>query len=246
MKKPALLLIVLLSITRILAQTTEVVKENQNENIREKYNVLKSNKNIKEGKYVAYYYYNPDKVICEGFYKNNLKDSLWIDYSINSIVDSGHYDHGKKVGVWMGYKENGLPQVQYDYTIKKVLYYRPNIVDKTKEYLVINGVSQESKILDRPPIYLDGSAKLLGTIARNIRYPAPAREQKKQGKVIISFVVDQDGHVSNYKVKKSVGYGCDEEAMRVVQLETGDWLPGMLDGKPVSVEYEVPINFTIG
>jgi protein TonB len=82
-------------------------------------------------------------------------------------------------------------------------------------------------------------------VADKLRYPAEAKEKNIQGKVIIAFTIDTNGSVSNYVIKKRIGGGCDEEALRVVQLVTGEWLPGMLNGKPVKVEFEMPFSFAL-
>ena len=92
---------------------------------------------------------------------------------------------------------------------------------------------------------MDGDGKRLSIAITKTRYPAEAKERNIQGKVIIAFTIDENGNVSNYKIKKRIGGGCDEEALRITKLITGDWLPGMLNGKPVKVEFEMPFSFTL-
>ncbi|MNL86882.1 Gram-negative bacterial tonB protein [compost metagenome] len=62
---------------------------------------------------------------------------------------------------------------------------------------------------------------------------------------MLSFVVCEDGSMCEYKVENRVGYGLDEEALRVVKLMNGKWNPGELRGQKVRVKYNVPINFQI-
>ncbi|MDB4924375.1 energy transducer TonB [Mucilaginibacter sp.] len=82
-------------------------------------------------------------------------------------------------------------------------------------------------------------------LVHSLRYPTTARLRGVQGKVVVAITINKDGVVSNYRVKNAVGYGCDEEALRVVKNIGGDWLPGILDGKPVTAEYLVPVSFRL-
>jgi protein TonB len=82
-------------------------------------------------------------------------------------------------------------------------------------------------------------------IQRNLRYPASAIEQEKQGKVFISFVIERDGSISDIKVMKGVGYGMDEEASRVIG-KSPKWKPGKQNGKSVRVRFNMPITFAMG
>lgn len=82
-------------------------------------------------------------------------------------------------------------------------------------------------------------------IQKNLRYPANALENEKQGKVFVSFVVERDGSISDVKVMRGVGYGMDEEASRVIK-KSPKWKPGKQAGKPVRVRFNMPISFTLG
>ncbi len=81
--------------------------------------------------------------------------------------------------------------------------------------------------------------------ATNLKYPAEAREAGIEGKVILQFVVDTDGKITNVQSVKGIGYGCDEEAVRVVK-DSPAWKPGMKDGKVVKVRMVLPITFKLG
>jgi TonB family protein len=90
-----------------------------------------------------------------------------------------------------------------------------------------------------------GGINAFGTfLAKNIRYPAEARSNGVQGRVIISFVVETDGSLSNLRIARGIGHGADEEAVRVLALSP-NWQPGIQNGKKVRVAYSVPISFTL-
>jgi len=95
------------------------------------------------------------------------------------------------------------------------------------------------------PEFEGGMKAFYKFIQKNLRYPASALDQEKQGKVFISFVVERDGAISDVKVLKGVGYGMDEEASRVIK-QSPNWKPGKQNGKTVRVRFNMPITFSMG
>ena len=172
--------------------------------------MLKSNRDIKEGKYSSYRSLQ-HSLLSEGFYKNNLKDSLWLYYNYNGkkIVESGYYKEGNKTGIWEAMNYDGQLNVKYDFTNHKLLFFKPNERDTAKKFAVINGTDTTMTLLDRLPIYLDGTGRMQIESFLNIRYPALAREDNIQGKVVVGFIIDKNGVTSNYRIKQSIGHGCD-------------------------------------
>ena len=100
------------------------------------------------------------------------------------------------------------------------------------------------QIVEEMPAYPGGEQKLMEFIAKGIKYPQIARETGIQGRVFVGFVIEPDGSVSNVKVLRGIGGGCDEEAMRVVK-SMPKWKPGKQRGKAVRVSYMLPVNFTL-
>lgn len=89
-----------------------------------------------------------------------------------------------------------------------------------------------------------GMDKFTNYLSKNMRYPAVARENNVQGRVIVTFVVEKDGSLTDIKVLRGIGSGCDEEAMRVIK-NSPKWKPGIQNGRPVRQQYTVPIQFTL-
>jgi protein TonB len=98
--------------------------------------------------------------------------------------------------------------------------------------------------MKNPPTYPDGLPKFYKFISSNITYPAEAKEKKVEGNVHISFIVEKDGALSNIKILRKLGAGTDEEAIRVLKL-VKKWNPGIQNGKPVRVQYNLPIRFSL-
>ena len=78
-------------------------------------------------------------------------------------------------------------------------------------------IGVEHLSVEENPEFPGGPAKLLEYVQKNLKYPMMARESDIQGKVFVGFVVEKDGSISNVKVLRGIGGGCDEEAVRVVQ-----------------------------
>jgi TonB family protein len=81
-------------------------------------------------------------------------------------------------------------------------------------------------------------------MVNTIKYPAEAKEKGLQGTVYVGFIVEKDGSISNVKVQKGIGKSCDVEALRVIQAMP-KWTPGTQNGKPVRVQFTVPISFKL-
>lgn len=94
------------------------------------------------------------------------------------------------------------------------------------------------------PEYPGGMDAMLKYLSENIQYPKMARGKNIQGKVLVTFIVEKDGSISDIKVVKGIGGGCDEEAMRVIKTMP-KWKPGMQNGKNVRVSFAIPISFKI-
>lgn len=99
-------------------------------------------------------------------------------------------------------------------------------------------------IVESMPEFPGGEEALYNYLSANLRYPTVAREAGITGKVFVAFVVEPDGSVSNIKVLRGIGGGCDEEAIRVVE-NMPRWVPGKQRGKPVRVHFNLPIKFTL-
>jgi len=84
--------------------------------------------------------------------------------------------------------------------------------------------------------------KMIEFVSKNMIYPKAAVENGIEGMVVVSFMVEADGSVSEVKSVKGIGGGCEEEVMRVL-YSMPDWKPGMKDGKPVRTELKLPVKF---
>lgn len=96
--------------------------------------------------------------------------------------------------------------------------------------------------VEEMPVFKEGN--VLAYMARMVKYPVRAQEKGIQGKVIVSFVIDKAGRVTDPQVVRSVDQDLDREALRVVKA-LPDWIPGKQRGVAVDVFYTLPIEFRL-
>jgi protein TonB len=98
--------------------------------------------------------------------------------------------------------------------------------------------------VDQQPQYPGGHTALFRLIRREQQYPAEARKKGIQGKIVVQFIVSEDGIPREFEVKESLGYGCDEAVLQTCR-SMGSGQPGLLDGKPVPVQVILPVRFKL-
>ena len=99
-------------------------------------------------------------------------------------------------------------------------------------------------MVDQMPQFPGGEREMMRFIKNNLRYPLSAQENNIQGTVILNFVVNREGKIINLKVVKGIGFGCDEESIRVME-KMPLWTPGKQRGQTVLVSFTMPIRFVL-
>ena len=113
-----------------------------------------------------------------------------------------------------------------------------NVKDQSvKEDEIFNFVEQM-------PEFPDGPAAMQIFIRDNLRYPEEARLKKIEGTVVVQFLITMEGKLTKVNVTRGIGYGCDEEAIRVIQ-SMPDWKPGKHNNKEVPVNFVLPVKFKL-
>ena len=109
-----------------------------------------------------------------------------------------------------------------------------HVVEETKIFTVV----------EQMPMYPGGDAALMGYLRDNIHYPTVAAENGVQGRVVVGFVVERDGSITDVNILRGVDPSLDREAMRVVK-SMPKWTPGKQNGSAVRVKYQVPVSFRL-
>lgn len=103
---------------------------------------------------------------------------------------------------------------------------------------------KEFVIVDQMPMFEGGEGAMLKYLGRKLRYPSAAQKAAVEGIVVVSFIVDQSGSIKDAKVIKGLGFGTDEEALRVIN-SMPTWQPGKQNGRAVPVRFTLPIRFSL-
>ena len=94
------------------------------------------------------------------------------------------------------------------------------------------------------PMFPGGDGALMGSLSSHINYPTVAAENGVQGRVVVGFVVERDGSITDVQILRGVDPSLDREAMRVVK-SMPRWTPGKQNGSAVRVKYQVPVAFRL-
>ncbi|MDR2148318.1 MAG: energy transducer TonB [Tannerella sp.] len=100
------------------------------------------------------------------------------------------------------------------------------------------------EVVDVLPEFPGGIDSLMKFIGENLNYPIESAQKGIQGRVLVKFVVKDDGTVTNAQIAEGVDPALDKEAIRVIEAMP-KWKPGTKDGKPVDVWFSIPINFAL-
>lgn len=135
-----------------------------------------------------------------------------------------------------------VPNIEIDIDINK----EPDVFDLTS---VAGEPDPEPapeiwEIVETMPSFVGGDAAFYQFVSKNLKYPAQARRLGIEGKVFVHFVVDTDGSLSNVRVVRGIGAGCDVEVERIIGLSP-KWNPGKQRGNPVRVRMILPIYFKL-
>ena len=101
--------------------------------------------------------------------------------------------------------------------------------------------------VEQMPQFKDGVEAMYKFIYEKIKYPAEARKKRVLGQVVSKFIVDENGLLKDIHIVRGIGYGCDEEVVRILELMNSEklWKAGTINGEPVPVDYTLPIKFVL-
>jgi protein TonB len=118
------------------------------------------------------------------------------------------------------------------------------VIEEKDEVVIVEVKPPPFIVVEEMPSYPGGDESRQKFIQENVVYPVMAKESNIQGTVYVTFVVENDGSITDVKVLRGIGGGCDEEAVRVVKMMP-KWNAGKQSGKNVRVQFNLPIKFTL-
>lgn len=226
--------------TFCIAQGNEVIlktKQNENPRFYEEYYVLKSDTSIKSGIYKKI---SPTKeLLVSGFFKNNKKDSIWIEYhkATKNVISKGFYKNGTKMGLWEYFYPEGILALKQDYSLGKTLFCLPQ---KDSVYINVNGEkdSEFKNAIPQRRVFFNGDLSQLNAfLLKSITNNSNLNNQKKNRHIEIECIIDFDGKASKQKILNGVSPEMDYEFLNQFKLIPDEWIPAIYNGKPVTSKY---------
>ena len=194
------------------------------------------------------HYSSIDPIVLDGDFAN---------YENGVIADEGNYVHNKKTGTWTFYR-TGTKDTWYTESYVstdkiRLRSYYPDGRTKRKEkhnetYTVATGkcYNERGKKIPFTPFYTAPKPlyRIDEYLAENLVYPEKAANDNIEGTVILKFIVNEDGEITNVEVVKGIAGGCNDEASWVI-TNMPKWSPGIKDDKKVKVPYYMPVQFRL-
>jgi len=151
----------------------------------------------------------------------------------DELIEEGDFKDGVKDGIWTGRYKTGKSSYTETYQLNKLVSGESVVLEKKYPYTS----------LFEGPQFKGGIQKFYQFIGSSLRYPTDAVRGNNTGTVILNFLIDYDGKISDIQIKQSASESLDDEAKRVLRLSPV-WIPAKERGIPVSVRYTIPIKFS--
>lgn len=261
MKKLLIIFLALFSIN-VQSQKTKKVKNKISGSEKEIFHVLESDDVTKNGKYEYYKskqlitsgtYNNGDRdglwteyiwdgsKRSEGYYKNDLKNGHWIYYGYKEFkIREGLYREDYRVGNWQLYIKGKLVQ-EFDFDNDKLIVIDDEIVNSNK--VIFGGKYDGLIMVDKRASYIEGPEGLHKFLLNNIHYPAEVEKKGISGKVYVSALLNIDGSLSDFKVKKGLDPILDNQLIGVLKLTEGNWNLAEFQDEKVSTRVGISVVY---
>ena len=182
--------------------------------------------------------HNPQMIAVCSSIDPLVKNGKCTFYEKNRIKSSeGTYTNDTRTGKWTFWEDNGKDSSIYEYRPDGTI----QLIRIAEKLITENGILT---MVDEMPQFPGGNVARMNFLRDNIIYPLSARKSGIQGTVYVTFVVEPDGSLTDARVLKGIGGGCDEEVIRIIKLMP-KWEPGKQDGIPVRVQFNMPVKFTL-
>ncbi|RTQ50041.1 TonB family protein [Hymenobacter gummosus] len=160
----------------------------------------------------------------------------------NNKYERGQLREGRPVGRWEYFDEDGRPELTFDYDSSRIVFVQPD----TGRYWLQTASGWQLLRPARPPRLLGSRGRDMYRLGTTMRYPIQALRERRQGSVLITFVVGPDGQPRDFLVERSLSPECDREAWRVLSQNFDYWIPAVHLGRPVAAKFYMQFTFRIG
>ena len=234
------IIIILTLILRASGQSATIIKNKFTEHFSENISVLKSDKKIRNGSYKKYF---EKKLVIEGHYTRNQKDSIWAFYNLKGEVEFKYNYSENKLIEWNPLAERESIQWRVGLMRTNPLMSRSGRIfnlknDQNWEFNTI-GNAPEAITVDTPPQYLGGNLQfqlILFDIFQKIE-----RYYSYNSRALISFEIDEEGETSNFRVVIPSGANFETQFIDELKLREMKWSPAIKNNNSIGVGYLLPI-----
>ena len=218
--------------------------------------IVVGDSNLRNGDFV--YYHEDGSKSSEGEFKHEKRTGLWRYYDDSGLASENHYENDRLEGT-STYYYNGGKAVWYTEDFKdnkadgELKSFYKNGKLKRKEYHIANSKEVTGKCYDEQGKEIvfttfqkmpESGYNLIEYLSNNLKYPEKDRRKNVEGRVIVKFVVYEDGSINDISIVQHVSKKIDAEAVRVIS-EMPKWKPGVQDDKIVKVYFTQPISFKL-
>ena len=206
--------------------------------------------------HLAYSVYQKFGEIERALYKNTNWNGVFLTcYPNGNKCTEMYYEQNTRVGKWLFYDDTGKVNTELTFVGGKISGGKDfRVPEHPKSYGtdpgVAGGNSIQANLEVAEPVFTyveqmpSPTVDIGEFISKNMIYPGAAKKNGISGRVIVKFIVHDDGTTTDFQVVRGIGAGCDDEAVRVLQ-SMPKWKPGRQNGKPVNVWYMQPVNFKL-
>jgi len=239
MKNILTLIICIIALSTFGQATKEVKKKHKNPYYTERYFVLKSNNTVKHGVYKKNGYKNC--LVIDGYYTNNLKDSLWSTYYWRSeqLKKQGSYEDDVRIGEWSFFSSDGTLIQTYDFTKEEVVY----SVKSEDESTILENETESKKMLISDPQYIGSSVELNEYLSKG--QLDLMKKNGSTGTVVISFFISEDGKAMKHKIESGISDNFDQKCLELVKTIPELWVPGKDESGNVTAKTSINFNFRV-
>jgi hypothetical protein len=182
--------------------------------------------------------------------EGQMLNGNYYTYSANGLLDTiGMYKNGQRSGYWFFFTGPGRKTGKQYYADGKLLSAEDSLRIKHKVDSVAMSIKKDTVMVfqkvEVESEFIGGPAAWLKYLNHNLRYPDDEVDKNIQGQVIVAFIVDKSGVIqpNSISLDRSVDFGIDEEAIRVILSSANSWTPAMQNGRQVKSYKKQPINF---
>lgn len=176
-------------------------------------------------------------------YKENDSLYKYFDFTEDTLIS----EHGTASCIFPMIYEGTVTRISSQRYVSEIAEYRNNKLISNKRWTEMGekAINNVFAVVDLPPSFADGEEALFEFLQKNIFYPQEAKEKNIQGTIFIRFIVMENGEIEEVEVLRGVHPSLDNEALRVVNLTSGKWSPGKINGEPIRTWFVFPIKFVL-